>query len=192
MLHLLSSGALAKNEVLTTNGPYRWVRNPFYLANAIIDVGSAVAAWNWIVPAIYLPLMYFFVIPVRVIGHEEPTLRILFGAEYLEYCRVVPRFAPNPFARPARGEGGFAWRNLLENREVSRFLNTLLLTVLFFFAWRLRAKDWKPLDALREPLVTVAAAAGVGLYAISIVFYRKKRARHRDSATPRHGDTGTR
>lgn len=184
VLHLVSSGYLAKDETLSTSGPYRWVRNPFYLANGIIDIGLALAAWNWIVPAVYLPPMYLLVIPARVIGHEEPTLRRLFGSEYMEYGRVVPRFLPNPFARPAREGGRFAWRNLLENREVSRLLNTILLTAVIFFAWRLRENRWKPLDALREPLVATVTATGAGLYAVSIAFYLKKRASRKSRGAP--------
>ena len=41
-VHLWSKGCLQQNLRLTTAGPYRWTRNPFYLANLLIDLGLEV------------------------------------------------------------------------------------------------------------------------------------------------------
>ena len=38
-LHFVSKGTLRQNRELTRSGPYRYTRNPFYLANALIDLG---------------------------------------------------------------------------------------------------------------------------------------------------------
>ena len=37
-----AKGCLRQNRVVATIGPYRFVRHPFYLANALIDAGLAV------------------------------------------------------------------------------------------------------------------------------------------------------
>jgi protein-S-isoprenylcysteine O-methyltransferase Ste14 len=64
-------------------GPYRWVRNPIYLAALLIVLGEA---WLFLSPAL---LAYAGVMAVLfhlfVIGYEEPTLRRRFGGTYLEY-----------------------------------------------------------------------------------------------------------
>ncbi len=41
-LHLWAKGCLHQDREVTTTGPYRFVRHPFYTANALIDSGIAV------------------------------------------------------------------------------------------------------------------------------------------------------
>jgi protein-S-isoprenylcysteine O-methyltransferase Ste14 len=75
---------------LTTEGPFRYTRNPGYLGLAMIYAGIAVlrnALWA-ILP---LPLV-LFVIQREVIGREERYLERTFGEEYLDYKRRVRRW----------------------------------------------------------------------------------------------------
>jgi protein-S-isoprenylcysteine O-methyltransferase Ste14 len=75
---------------LTTEGPFRFSRNPGYLALAIIYAGIAVlrdSLWA-ILP---LPLVVF-VIQREVIGREERYLERAFGEEYLDYKGRVRRW----------------------------------------------------------------------------------------------------
>ncbi len=71
-------------------GPYRWVRNPIYVAALTIVSGEA-----WLFLSLQL-LVYaramaiFF--PLFVIGYEEPKLQRRFGAAYDDYRQVVPRW----------------------------------------------------------------------------------------------------
>lgn len=79
-------------------GPYRWVRNPIYLAALLVVLGEA---WLFL----SLPLLAYagamaVCFHLFVIGYEEPTLRRRFGSTYLEYQRTVPRWIPRP---PRRG-----------------------------------------------------------------------------------------
>lgn len=77
-------------RLLTTEGPFRYTRNPGYLSLAMIYAGVAVlrnALWA-IVP---LPLV-LYVIQREVIGREERYLERTFGEEYLEYKRRVRRW----------------------------------------------------------------------------------------------------
>jgi protein-S-isoprenylcysteine O-methyltransferase Ste14 len=73
-------------------GPYRWVRNPIYLAALLIVLGEA-----WLFLSLAL-LAYAGAMAVLfhlfVVGYEEPTLRRRFGSAYLEYQRTVPRWVP--------------------------------------------------------------------------------------------------
>ncbi len=78
-------------------GPYRFVRNPIYLAALLVVLGEA-----WLFLSIPL-LLYAVTIAVGchlfVIGYEEPTLAARFGAEYQAYRRAIPRWLPR---RPTR------------------------------------------------------------------------------------------
>jgi protein-S-isoprenylcysteine O-methyltransferase Ste14 len=79
-------------------GPYRWVRNPIYLAALIVVVGEA---WLFV----SLPLLAYagvmaITVHLFVIGYEEPTLERRFGATYATYRQSVPRWMPRP---PRRG-----------------------------------------------------------------------------------------
>ena len=54
-LHTWAKGCLRQNRVVATIGPYRFVRHPFYLANALIDFALAVMA-GWLPLVIVLPV----------------------------------------------------------------------------------------------------------------------------------------
>jgi len=47
-LHFWAKGCLRQNQVLAMGGPYRFVRHPFYLANALVDAGVAVMSECWV------------------------------------------------------------------------------------------------------------------------------------------------
>ena len=75
---------------LTTDGPFRYTRNPGYLCLAMIYAGIAVlrnALWA-ILP---LPVV-LMVIQREVIGREERYLERTFGEEYLSYKANVRRW----------------------------------------------------------------------------------------------------
>src|SRR5947207_15499871 len=87
----------APRRVVAT-GPYRWVRNPIYLAALLVVAGEA---WLFL----SLPLLTYagcmaILFHLFVIGYEEPTLRRRFGNAYLDYRRSVSRWLPR---RPRRG-----------------------------------------------------------------------------------------
>jgi protein-S-isoprenylcysteine O-methyltransferase Ste14 len=77
---------------LVTEGPYQYARNPMYWGAGLALVGIALYFRSWAVVkygAILLIFVYVF-----VLVYEEPTLRRLFGKDYEEYCRRVPRWLP--------------------------------------------------------------------------------------------------
>src|SRR6516165_10148704 len=75
-------------------GPYRWVRNPIYIAALLVVLGEA-----WLFTSLAL-LVYAGIMAVVfhlfVTGYEEPALGRRFGPTYAEYRRTVPRWLPRP------------------------------------------------------------------------------------------------
>jgi protein-S-isoprenylcysteine O-methyltransferase Ste14 len=79
-------------DKLNTEGPYRLVRNPIYLA----DFGAMCAfalCLPWI--GVVMPLL-FFAHYVNIIRYEEISLFSRFGSAYERYAREVPRLLPSP------------------------------------------------------------------------------------------------
>ena len=88
---------------VVARGPYRWVRNPIYLAALLVVLGEA-----WLFTSLRL-LAYAGVMAacfhLFVTGYEERTLARRFGPAYLEYRRAVPRWIPRKPAYPAAAGG---------------------------------------------------------------------------------------
>jgi protein-S-isoprenylcysteine O-methyltransferase Ste14 len=75
---------------LVTSGPFRFSRNPIYVALTLLQVGVALLAsstWVLVMLAWLLPVMQHF-----VIAREEDHLRWRFGQEYADYCARVRRW----------------------------------------------------------------------------------------------------
>lgn len=73
-------------------GPYRWVRNPMYIAVLAVVLGEA---WLFL----WLPLLAYAAVlglafHLFVVAYEEPTLARTFGETYLAYRRSVRRWVP--------------------------------------------------------------------------------------------------
>lgn len=83
---------IAPTEHLVVGGPFRWIRNPGYVA-----VVALVAAQGLVFGSGAI-LLYALVLAVAfhafVVLYEEPTLRRQFGSAYEQYCREVPRWIP--------------------------------------------------------------------------------------------------
>ena len=69
---------------LTTEGPFRYTRNPAYLSMTMIYAGVAVlrnASWA----ILLLPLVLVAIQRDQIVGREERYLERTFGEEYLDY-----------------------------------------------------------------------------------------------------------
>lgn len=80
-------------------GPYRWVRNPMYLAVLLVIVGEA-ALFASVGLLVYAGLVAA-IVHVFVVGYEEVTLEQTFGADYRAYRQSVWRWIPAPPQQPA-------------------------------------------------------------------------------------------
>lgn len=81
---------------LVIQGPYRYTRNPMYLA-----LFSALLGWIVLFQTLII-LLYSLalgtIVRLFVIRYEEPHLRQTFGKAYEDYAAQVPRWIPR-FAR---------------------------------------------------------------------------------------------
>lgn len=75
---------------LVTNGPYKFTRNPMYLAFSLLYVGIAILL-HMLWPFLTLPIA-ILTLHIGVITREERYLKKLFSEEYTEYCSQVRRW----------------------------------------------------------------------------------------------------
>ena len=78
------------SKQLFRQGPYRFTRNPIYLAMMLFGVGFGIATSNiWMIlttGVVGLFLQFFVIRP------EEAYLELRFGADYLDYRKKVRRW----------------------------------------------------------------------------------------------------
>ena len=75
---------------ITTGGPYRFTRNPMYLALAVLYTGIAVVADSVWAFGLLVPVL--LIMNWGVIGREEKYLDGKFGDEYRRYKASVRRW----------------------------------------------------------------------------------------------------
>ena len=100
-----SSRAMGKNwalvaqtrsdHVLVQNGPFKWVRNPIYVALALFMFAMAIAFGHSRNLVVAIPI-FALGTWMRVV-REEGLLRAQFGAAYDDYTARVKRFVPGLF-----------------------------------------------------------------------------------------------
>ena len=97
--HLSEGGQAA---TLAVTGPFRFMRNPIYLAGIALLAGIGLLYGPWHVADGAVPVALFAYFHLAVVRFEEPALRSQFGASYDAYCRRVPRWLPRlaPGAAP--------------------------------------------------------------------------------------------
>jgi protein-S-isoprenylcysteine O-methyltransferase Ste14 len=95
---------------LVAGGPYRWSRNPMYVACLAMIAGECVVfASDWLGRYLAGSVILIWVL-VRVF--EERGLRRRYGRIYDDYCARVPRWLPWPWRIPAmrRRRATDTWR----------------------------------------------------------------------------------
>ena len=93
-LHVWSNVSLARGErqamagtsPLVTDGPFRYVRNPIYLAGITLLLGVGLLYPTWEAKDLVLPLLLLVYFHLAVVRVEEPALRQLLGPTYEEYA----------------------------------------------------------------------------------------------------------
>lgn len=86
------NAARAQAPALATTGPYRFSRNPLYVANLLVAAGVLSYA-NALAPAATAVFLLALVVHhALLVRHEERALGARFGATYAGYRRAVPRW----------------------------------------------------------------------------------------------------
>lgn len=85
-------------QKLVVVGFYRYVRNPMYVGFLVGWLGLWVIFGRANQTALTVALVAVVGVAFFVRWYEEPTLRKMFGADYEEYCRNVPRWIPRMHA----------------------------------------------------------------------------------------------
>jgi len=136
LLRAWAAGAIRKDEVLTTTGPYAFLRHPLYVGSFLVGIGLSVAGGHWIWLA--LVIAFFAAVYRPVVVAERERLTGLFGSRYLEYAEAVPALVPRltpyrPSAEVTSGaprtgspvtSRGFDWSRYMGHREWEALLGT--------------------------------------------------------------------
>jgi protein-S-isoprenylcysteine O-methyltransferase Ste14 len=76
---------------LVVEGPYRYVRNPLYVTDFALILGTSLLAND---PFLFLLGALYAAQLALQLPLEERELRRRFGNRYRRYCQLVPRFVP--------------------------------------------------------------------------------------------------
>jgi protein-S-isoprenylcysteine O-methyltransferase Ste14 len=88
------TSATREKHVLSTKGPYRWIRHPLYTFGSSLFISFGMMADNWFIAL--LGILAFTAMAVRT-PKEEANLIEKFGDEYREYMKHTGRFFPKLF-----------------------------------------------------------------------------------------------
>jgi protein-S-isoprenylcysteine O-methyltransferase Ste14 len=130
---------LKKQKVLAFNGPYGFVRNPMYLGRYILLAGAFLMTGNLIALAIFTILYWFYM--VNRVGREEVTLSGIFGKEYDDYIRDIPRFIPSFRHHPAGQAAYFSWATFQKNHGLVNAIGVIAAyTACWYYVFHVAAR----------------------------------------------------
>ncbi len=119
-LRAWAAGHLAKNQQLSTSGPYAYTRNPLYLGTLIVALGLAIACRSVGLALLFAAVFLLIYLPVIML--EEQHLRQLFP-EYAGYAARVPSILPYRKALPSNTR--FRLQLYRKNQEYQALLGFL-------------------------------------------------------------------
>ena len=101
------------HKMMTAEGPYRYTRNPIYIANTAMIASLVLmmeCAWLVLPAVVWCALVYS-----AVVRYEEKRLGVNFGEAYRRFTKAVPRWfgvgrAPAQRCVDAFKFAGAAWR----------------------------------------------------------------------------------
>jgi protein-S-isoprenylcysteine O-methyltransferase Ste14 len=80
----------APPTALVVTGPYKWSRNPMYIAVCLILSGWAIGFRSWSLAVYTVVVLVAF--HLRIVLHEEPRLARTFGTGWIQYRKRVSRW----------------------------------------------------------------------------------------------------
>ena len=88
-------------QKIITSGPFARVRNPLYVGNLLLSMGLVICSnvEVGLTPHdnIYFTLLFvlfFFLQYIPIVNWEENNLKSIFGKDYEDYLKKVPRWIP--------------------------------------------------------------------------------------------------
>lgn len=174
LVHFLTKGVLIRNEVLCTEGIYRIVRHPYYLANYIIDSGFCVLSGNRYLLLLY-PLLFFWSYG-PTFRKEEQTLTDKHGDRSVTYILSTPPLFPDRHSvLHARPFAGFSWRRI-SGKEVARIMRFYAMAPLILAIHR-KPPGIASLRFLSEGRTLALIAFSAILYAASLIVLKIRKRR---------------
>ena len=76
-----------KGERKFSYGPYRWSRNPTYVALALLTLGFALIANS--LPMLLGTIIAFYIVNIAIVRREEKLLHKKYGDDYEKYKAKV-------------------------------------------------------------------------------------------------------
>jgi protein-S-isoprenylcysteine O-methyltransferase Ste14 len=146
------------SESLVADGPYRYTRNPLYLANLpmVAGIGVMASRLGWL-----FMFVGAWVFVYRLILREEDGLLQTQGDAYRAYLKAVPRFWPALTPRVPSGGGQPRWGQAIAGEMIFWLFGVAVLS----FAITLNIKwTW------------VVFGAGFAVYFIAVPLVRKRAA----------------
>jgi protein-S-isoprenylcysteine O-methyltransferase Ste14 len=111
------------HKILTTTGPYVYIRNPCYVANMLMLMGvTFLSELLWFAP---LMLVYCAIVYNFVVRYEEAKLIKKYGTLYVDYFTRVPRWFPRLRGFPR--ESPHKMREFMGTSILSEIHNLLLI-----------------------------------------------------------------
>jgi protein-S-isoprenylcysteine O-methyltransferase Ste14 len=81
-----------RNQRIISEGPYRYIRHPFYTGSLLAFLGLGIAFGN-LIGCLLIRIIVFLGVHQRM-NVEEEVLRASFGAEYENYMKKTKRIFP--------------------------------------------------------------------------------------------------
>ena len=93
-LALAESAPVQATAGLAMVGPFKYTRNPIYVAGIVLLLGIGLSYSPWRAADLAVPAVLAAFFHLRIVRFEEPALRQRFGSSYGDYCGRVPRWLP--------------------------------------------------------------------------------------------------
>jgi protein-S-isoprenylcysteine O-methyltransferase Ste14 len=131
LCRIWATGWLCKNDILATQGPYAYTRNPLYLGTFLLSLGQSLMSGLFFAPILFPALLLLFYIPTM--RHEEEYLAGRYGIVYEEYRKRVPLLFPRlwPASKNPSSPSSFDWSRV--RRCYKGFLGNAF--VIGLYAW---------------------------------------------------------
>jgi protein-S-isoprenylcysteine O-methyltransferase Ste14 len=126
---------------LIISGPFAYLRNPLYFGNILIYTGIGIMSFALFPYLQIIGVLFFYLQYSLIVKEEEKYLAQVFGKEYEEYVKNVPRFLPrlSPYRSGSAVQPPYNMKaGLRSERRSIQALSFISVTIfLLWFAGRL-------------------------------------------------------